>query len=86
MPVTSVVTMEALEQVLEQTAGHEVLEAGRALQAAGRVTRAGPAYLGVSGTVQDDRAERRCRRFWCGAICGLTPRTGSPPGPGGGWT
>jgi hypothetical protein len=61
--VTSVVTPEALEQVLERTAGYEVLEAGEALRAAGRVTRAGPAGLGVSGTVQDDSAEHR---VWVG--------------------
>jgi hypothetical protein len=65
--VTSVFTTEALEQVLEQTAGYrtgyERLEAGKALQAAGRVTGAKPAYLGVTGTVQDERAEHR---VWVG--------------------
>jgi hypothetical protein len=61
--VTSVVTPEALEQVLERTAGYEVLEAGEALQAGGRVTRAEPAYRGVSGTVQDDGVEHR---VWVG--------------------
>jgi hypothetical protein len=63
MSVASVFTLEALEQVLEQTAGHEVLEAGEALQAAGRVTRAGPAYLGASGTVQDGSEDHQ---VWVG--------------------
>ena len=51
VPVTSVVTLEAVEQVLGRAAGYAVLEAGEVLHAAGRVTRARPACLGVSGTV-----------------------------------
>ena len=61
--MTSVFTLEALEQVLEQTAGYERLEAGQASHAAGRVTRAEPAFLGVSGTVRDDGAEHQ---VWVG--------------------
>jgi hypothetical protein len=61
--VASVFTPEALEQVVEHTGGYERLEAGEALQRAGRVTRAEPAFMGVSGTVQDDGAEHR---VWVG--------------------
>src|SRR5215469_12335740 len=39
------------------------MEAGEALQRAGRVTRAEPASMGVSGVVQDDGAEHR---VWVG--------------------
>jgi len=61
--VASVFTPEALEQVVEHTGGYERLEAGEALQRAGRVTRAEPAFMGVGGTVQDDGAEHR---VWVG--------------------
>jgi hypothetical protein len=61
--VASVFTPEALEQVVEHTGGYERLEAGEALHRAGRVTRAEPASVGVSGTVQDDGVEHR---VWVG--------------------
>lgn len=61
--MASVFTPEALEQVVEHAGGYERLEAGEALQRAGRVTRAEPAFMGVSGTVQDDGAEHR---VWVG--------------------
>jgi hypothetical protein len=61
--MASVFTEEALEQVLERAGGYERLERGAALHAAGRVTRAGPAYRGASGTVRDDGAEHN---VWVG--------------------
>jgi hypothetical protein len=63
MSVTSVFSREALEQVVESTGEYERLEAGQALKDAGRVTGAGPASMGVSGTVRDDGVEHR---VWVG--------------------
>lgn len=63
MPVTSLFTAEALEQVVEHTAGYAVLQAGEALRAAGQVASSGPAFMGVSGTVLDNGTEHQ---VWVG--------------------